>query len=345
VTYFVLYGCINLGPDYRQPDVGIDMPESYQYTPSETEALEIEDRWWQVFGDPELDRLVAEVLENNWDIKQAAARILEARARYVQVRADRFPSADIRGVWDRSKFGGTRAARGMIIDTYELSAPAIFEVDLWSRLAKASKAAWDDILREDENRHTVAQTIVGETINLYLQMEGLERRLQIADESITAFQRSLQFVETRYDRGLTSALDVRQARRILAQAEARVPDLQQQLGVTQQQMSVLLGRYPETRQTRGQPEDYYQRLQPVPPGLPSSLLLRRPDIRAAEARLKALNERVGVAKASRFPNITLTATLPGESFNRCLMPENSKPVNGRLRPATNRVWPNMPKRF
>jgi multidrug efflux system outer membrane protein len=196
----------------------------------------------------------------------------------------------------------------MTIDTYELAAPAFFEIDLWSRLAKTSKAAWDDILQEEKTRHTVAQTIVAETATLYLQMEASERRLQIAYQSIEAFRRSLQFVDTRYSRGLTSALDVRQARRILAGAESLVPVFQQQLGVIQQQLSVLLGHYPDTEPARRQPEDYYQHLEPVPPGLPSSLLLRRPDIRAAEYRLQALNERIGAAKAARFPTITLTGS-------------------------------------
>jgi multidrug efflux system outer membrane protein len=308
VTYFLLNGCINLGPDYNKPDVNVDIPEFYQYASSETKALEVGDRWWTVFGDPELDRLVEQALQNNWDIKLAAARVLESRAQYVQVRADRFPSVDAQGTWDRRRFGGARSASGQTIDTYELSAPAVFEIDLWSRLAKTSKAAWDDILKEEENRHTVAQTIVAETIRLYLQMEASERRLQIAYQSIEAFQRSLQIVNTRYSRGLSSALDIRQARRILAQAEAVVPEFRQQLGIAQQQLAVLRGHYPVTHAARSQPQDYYHRLEPVPPGLPSALLLRRPDMRAAENQLKALNERIGVAKAARFPAITLTGS-------------------------------------
>ena len=119
---------------------------------------------------------------------------------------------------------------------------------------------------EEENRRTLAQIVVAEAISLYLEMEALERRLQIAAQSIEAFRLSLQFVETRYQRGLTSVLDVRQARRVLAQAETLVPQLEQEMGITQQQLSVLRGRYPQTRPARRQPEDYYKRLAPVPPG-------------------------------------------------------------------------------
>jgi multidrug efflux system outer membrane protein len=241
-------------------------------------------------------------------LKQAAARIIEARSRYVQVSADRWPQAGFDYDWDQRRFGGVNVGRGETITTHQLIFPALFEIDLWSRLKKTSRAAWDDILVDEENRRTVAQTLVAETINLYLQIEAVERRLQIAEQSIEAFKRSLQFVETRYRRGLISVLDVRQAKRILAGAETRVPELEQQLGVNQQQLSVLLGRYPETWPARLQPEDYYRRPDPVPTGLPSTLLLRRPDIRAAEARLEALTQRIGSAKAARFPAITLTGS-------------------------------------
>ncbi len=319
--FFVLSGCINLGPDYTPPDLGIQPPESYEYAPTGTKLAVDGDRWWEVFGDSELNQLVDEVLKNNWDIKQAAARVLEARAFYVQVRSDRFPSVGISGSKDRRQISGGGRGSTTIVDTYDLSAPASFEVDLWSRLAKASRAAWEDILQEEEARRTLAQSVVAEAITLYLEME---RRLQIAAQSIEAFRLSLQFVETRYERGLTSVLDVRQARRVLAQAETLVPQFEQEMGIIQQELSVLRGRYPVTRPKRLQPEDYYKRLASVPPGLPSDLLMRRPDIRAAEEQLKALNERVGVAKAARLPTITLTAGYgwTSEDLNKLLRSEN-----------------------
>lgn len=320
----VLFGCINLGPDYRQPDLGIDTPPAYEFTPADTRSLVVGDRWWEIFGDRELNQYVAEALTNNWDIKQAAARVLEARAQYVRIRADRFPAVGVSGLRDRRHVSGGAANDGIIVDTYELAAPASFELDLWSKLKKASQAAWADILQEEEARRTIAQAVVAETISLYLEMEAVERRLQIAEQSIKAFRESLHFVETRYRRGLTSVLDVRQARRVLAQAETIVPQLDQELGIIQQQMSVLLGRYPETKAPRKQPEDYYQQLAPVPPGLPSDLLWQRPDLRAAEASLKSLNELVGVAKASRLPTITLTGSYgwSSDDLNKLLRTEN-----------------------
>jgi len=324
MAYFFLYGCINLGPDYQRPDLGIQVPESYEFEPAPKQPLEVEDSWWEIFDDRELNQLVEDALKYNWDIKQAAARILEVRARYVQVRSGRFPEVDVGGLRNRRQISGGESRNNSIVDTYELTAAASFELDLWSRLKKTSRAAWEDILREEENRRTVAQAVVAETIALYLNMEAVERRLQIAAQSIKAFRQSLEFVEIRYRRGLISVLDVRQASRVLAGAETIVPQFEQDLGIIQQQLSVLLGRYPETRAPRRQPEDYYPRLAPVPPGLPSDLLMRRPDIRAAEAQLRSLNDLVGVSKAARLPRITLTGEygVTSDDLNKLLRTEN-----------------------
>jgi multidrug efflux system outer membrane protein len=270
--------------------------------------VQVDDRWWEAFGDPKLNQLVEDVLRNNWDIRQAAANVLETRYQHYQIRADRFPNLDIDGGYDRRKTGGGRIDQGVIFSNFDIGLAVAYELDLWGRLASASEAVWNEILQAEANRHTIAQTVVAETVNRYLQIEALERRIQIADQSVEAFRNSLAFVNIRFRRGLVSALDVRQARRILAGAEARRPQLEQDLGQNQQQLAVLLGRYPVTRPARTQPEEYYNRLGPVPPGLPSELLLRRPDIRSAVAQLKALNERIGVAKARRFPTITLTGS-------------------------------------
>lgn len=327
-VFLVLSGCVKMGRDFRKPETGIPMPASYQYAPAETAVAGAEDRWWQVFRDPELDRLVDEVLKNNLDIKSAAARILELRSRLVQTRADRFPSLGFQGQAERRhqpetvympgvKTGGTS-------NTYMLSLPASFELDLWGRLARAEEGAMAELLEAEENRRTVAQSVVAETIGLYLQMESLERRIQITGQSITNYRRSLALVESRYERGLSSILDLRQARRTLAWAEANLPSLRQDLGIAQQKLAVLSGHYPKTRPPRPQPEDYFRLVAPVPPGLPSDLLLRRPDIRAAEARLRALNASVGMARASRFPNITLTGSFGYTSgeLGELLQPES-----------------------
>ncbi len=303
----VISACMRLGPDYQRPDPGVQVPDTFQHAPEA--ALELtypQDRWWQVFGDAEIDLLVNEVLQNNLDIQKAAARILEIQSQFVQTRAERFPKLGLEA--RRKRQSQTVTSYRQTTGSYTLSLPATFEWDLWGRLARTEEAARADLLYAQENRLIVAQTVVAETISLYLQMESLERRIQLLQKTIENFEKNTELVEARYTHGLTPVLDVRQARRLLAQAEAGLPPLHQIMGIVQQKMSVLLGRYPRTRPPRNQPEDYFENLAPVPPGLPSDLLLRRPDIRAAESQLKALNALVGVAKASRFPRITLTGS-------------------------------------
>ena len=323
-------GCLKLGPDFKQPEPGFEVPEAFQHAPAAESSPQIEDPWWEDFGDSELAGLVDEVLENNLDIRKATAAILEGRADYVQVRAARFPTVDIQGDARRQQqpiFGLPAGAEDMIDtknDLFTLSLPAAFELDLWGRLARAQEAARAELLGAEESRRTVVQTVVAEAITLYFRMESLERRIAITEESISSFRRSLAIVEGRYERGLTSVLDVRQARRTLAQAKAAMPALRQDLGTVQQALAVLLGRYPETRPPRPPRPDPLVQLASVPPGLPSDLLLRRPDIRAAEASIIALNALVGVAKASRFPRIALTGAFgyTSDELDRLVRPES-----------------------
>ena len=329
VTLFLgLSGCMKVGPDYHRPDIGLEIPEAYEYAPIGTVTPQPEDRWWQAYGDPELNACVDEVLKNNLDIQKATAKILELQSQFVQSRADRFPTLNMEGQAQRQKrqvIGVVPGSRFSVeTDIYTLSLPASFELDLWGRLARAEEAVRADLLQAEENRRTVAQTVVGETISLYLQIEALERRIQITNRSIQNYRHALSLVERRYERGLGSILDVRQARRTLSIAEASLPALRQDLGVAQQRMAVLLGRYPKTRPPRPQEEQYFKRLAPVPPGLPSELLLRRPDIRSAEARLKVLNAQVGVAKAGRFPRISLTGSFgyTSDELDQLVRPES-----------------------
>ena len=310
-------GCMKLGPDYTRPETGIEVPQKFHNAPPDASPVRILDRWWQVFQDPVLNQLVPEALKNNLDIKYATARVQEVRAVLAQTHADRFPTLGIKGDAQRQQYAtipGMPFYSGQKTTVYTLSIPASFELDLWGKLARAEEAALEDYLGAEESRRTVAQTVAAETVSVYFQIEALERRIQISERSIISFQRSLDFVENRYRRGLTSVLDVRQARRVLAQGESSLPSLRQELGIAQQKLAILLGRYPENHPPRVQENDYFRLPQEVPAGLPSELLMRRPDIRTAEANLKAANARVGVAFASRFPSISLTGNL-GYSSN------------------------------
>ena len=278
---FTLTGCLNLGPDYSRPDVGASVPATYQQVQQPGGELPYDDRWWLVFGDPELNQFMEDVLAHNWDIARTAARILELRALAGQARADRFPQIDID--WQNRKdvrkvpssMGGSDRER-QTASTYGLALPLFFEVDLWGRLARAEEALRADLLNAVENRRVVAQTVVAEALALYFEIESIERGLAISHQLIDNFKRNLRLVRRRYERGLASALDLRQARRILAESEAAIPNLRRDLGTRQHRLAILMGQYPLARPPRPHPDDYYQRLPEVPPGLPSDLLLRRP---------------------------------------------------------------------
>ncbi len=308
----VFGGCLNLGPDYQRPGVGDDVPFQYAQEVVAGEMVPYNDQWWRIFDKPELDVVLEKVIANNWDIRRAAGRILELRAQALIVRADRYPELDVdwrhrTEVRKVDKRGGSGKSRETF-RFYDLSLPLLHEVDLWGRLARSEEAARFDLLEAEENRIAVAQTVVAEAIRLYLEVESIERTIDITLQLIDNFRRNAIIIERRYNRGLATALDLRQARRILANAESDIPTLRRDRGNRLHQLGVLMGSYPDVPPIRQHPENYYRRLPEVPPGLPSDLLQRRPDIRVAEARLKAQNARVAEALAGRFPRISLTGS-------------------------------------
>ena len=308
---FALTGCLNLGPEYHRPDGVVPIPGAFEEAMVPGDQVTYDDKWWSIFNDPALNNYMDAVLAHNWDIERTAGRILELRALAGQTRADRYPQVDIdwrnrKDVRHIDRPGGGRERD--TFSAYDLSLPVFFEVDLWGRLARAEEAVRAELLRAEENRRAVAQTVVAEALALYFEIESIERGLAISFGLIDNFERNLRLVRRRYERGLASALDLRQARRILAESEATIPNLRRDLGTRQHRLSILMGKYPSANPPRQHPDDYYERLPEVPAGLPSDLLLRRPDIRAVEARLMALNARVAEALASRFPRITLTGS-------------------------------------
>lgn len=297
------------GPDYDRPVEQIHARETYSWQPDTAAALSAR-RWWEVFGDTTLNRLVDEAVLSNLDIRKATASVAEMRARNRQALADRLPSVSGQGSAQKQELPESNAVPGYPTTTeqYNLSLAASYEIDLWGKVSRSIEAARADLATSEESRAAMVQSVIAETATLYLQMEALERRIQIAEDLIENYGRSVATIEGRYRRGLTSVLDLKQAQRGLANARSILPQLRQELGVTQHRLSVLIGRYPEASPPRPQPEDYFARLAPVPPGLPSDLLASRPDLRAAEERLRALNARYGIAVGNLFPRISLTGS-------------------------------------
>ena len=300
------------GPDYERPEevVEFDAPDSFVQADGDTTSVLPQIRWWEVFGDTTLNRLVDEATESNLDIRRATASVAEMAAYSRKAMADRLPAVGLNGDWSRQKLPAATTAQGGstggTTDSWNLSLGASYEWDLWGKWSRAHEAARADLAGSIENRNTIIQSVIAETATLYFQIEATERRIQISEDLISNYARSVRTIEARYRRGLTSVLDLTQAQRSLANAESILPQYRQELGTLQYRLAVILGRYPKSFPPREQPEEYFRRLSPVPAGLPSDLLESRPDVRAAEERLRALNARYGVAVGNLFPRITLT---------------------------------------
>jgi len=309
-----LCGCA-IGPDYKRPPVpappafrgqAVDMPQ-----PADGKSFG-DLRWWEVFRDPELQGLIRTALVNNYDVRIATARVLEARAQVGITRADQLPqvSAAFSGGRERASANGFPPFPRNVqreSDLFELSGSLSYEVDLWGKLRRATEAARAQLLASEAARATVASTLVSDVATAYFQLRELDLQLEIATRTLASRQASLRLVRLRRDRGVASALDVRQAEVLVNTAAAAIPDTLRQIEQTENQIKLLLGESPGEI-PRGRALTEQALTVAVPPGLPSTLLERRPDIRQAEALLVAANANIGVAKALFFPQITLTAS-------------------------------------
>ncbi len=308
----VLAGC-TLGPDYRRP--GVPAPEAWRDGPSNVDPASLADlAWWELFEDEELRGLVRAALEANKDLRIAVTRVDQARAQLGVTRAAQFPQVDTGASVTTNRFSDTVPPRdqggttGLLSTTVDLT----FEVDIWGRLRRASEAARADLLATEEARHAVVMTLVSDVATAYLQLRQLDLELETTRRSVESRRGSLQLVRDRFEAGLTTALDLRQAEAELASTAAQIPDLERQIAQTENQLSILLGRNPG-RIGRGRPLTGQTSPPTVPAGLPSALLERRPDIRQVEQTLVAANARIGVAKAAFFPQIFLTGFFGVES--------------------------------
>jgi multidrug efflux system outer membrane protein len=303
---FAIAGCA-MGPNYQRPP--IPEPEAYREEfPSEESIADL--AWWEVFGDTILVDLIDMALEGNQDLAVAMARIDEARAALGIVRSDLFPRVDY--VADGSVVG-TTAEDGETSASALVALNASYQVDLWGRIRRANEAAVQELLATEEAYRGVTIALVAEVANSYLLLRDLDNRLQISEQTVEARRQTLDVVESRFNAGVVSEVDLNQAEIELLEAEISVQTFERLRAQTENALSVLLGAPPMSIQ-RGLPLDEQLLSPDVPPGLPSALLERRPDIMEAERRLHAQTARIGVAEALKFPQLTLTADL-GAQFD------------------------------
>jgi multidrug efflux system outer membrane protein len=314
----LLTGC-TMGPNYHRPP--IQTPDAFRSpTPVGPDPASLADlKWWEVFKDEQLQELERTALVQNYDLRDAVTRVDAARANLGITRSNQYPNFGADGNVSTvrlSRDGETPLppaflpSQNVTFGTATLSLLS-FELDIWGRLRRATEAARANLLGAEENRKAVVTTLVSDVASSYLSLRELDHELEISERTLATRRASLELIKQRRVGGVATLLDVRQGEQLVYTATETIPALEQQIEQTENQINLLLGKNPgEVKRGRSFTE---QQFPDVPPGLPSALLERRPDIRAAEQNLIAANAQIGAAKAAYFPQISLSGFLGGQS--------------------------------
>ena len=294
-----------VGPNYERPAVPRITSYRGQSDPAGATSASVADqRWWELFEDEALKTLIQTAIEENYDVRIAAARRLEAEALLGVADADQLPSASAQLSGQGSRVGG---ARGATSQQWSATLGASWEIDFWGKFRRASEAARADVLASEWGRRAAVQSLVAQVASSYFILRGLDELLQIADGTLAARRESLRLTVRREQSGAGSLLDIRQAEELVQLADGERITLTRQVEQQENLIATLLGRRPGPI-ARGRPLSE-QKLPPaVPAGLPSQLLERRPDIQVAEQQLVSANAQIGVAEAQRLPALSLTGS-------------------------------------
>jgi multidrug efflux system outer membrane protein len=310
-------GCA-VGPRYRRP--AVNAPPAYRgpapAAPDHHGSASSlgNEKWWQVFQDPVLQKLIRTALKQNYDVQIAAARVLQAQATFGITRANQFPSASA----GAQAFSQNNPKISSAFPAYEVNAgevdlSVIWNLDFWGKYRRETEAARDQLLATEWGRQAVITSVVSSVAADYFQLRELDLALEISQRTLASRQDSLRLIRVLVVNGSASELDQHQAEELVAAAAQQIPDLERQIQQKENAISLLLGDNPEPV-ARGLKLTEQPLPSAVPAGLPSELLDRRPDIREAEASLMAANANIGIAKAAFFPNISLTGAAGFESY-------------------------------
>ena len=316
LTVFAV-GCVS-APNVAQPELAVTVPE--RWTASETPAGAINPAWWTDFGDPGLDAAVRTALEQNYDLRAAAARLETAAADAELAGADLQPSVQLGFSGSRRKqnFIGfpIPGREGFVLSTIStnlgVSLDVSWEADLWGRLRAGSRAALADLQLAAADLRGAQLSIAGQTAKAYFAATEASQQVSLAATTVESFRTSSDQVRDRFEQGLRPSLDVRLSLSSLAGAEALLQQRRQQLDATTRQLEVLLGSY--AARTLEIPTAFPDTPAPVPAGLPADLVARRPDLVSAERQLAAETQRVLVARGDLYPRLSLTGS-SGTSSN------------------------------
>ncbi len=315
----LLTGACTVGPKYHRP--AVQTPPAFRGTAPDVQSTtdSIADvKWPAVFNDPQLTALITTALTDNYDLRIAAARVLQARAQFAIARSNIFPT--ISGSASNTAQRGSSVGsvvfvpRGTNLDVDYTSTGFNFswELDVWGRLRRLTESARAQYVATEEGRHAVITTLIGDITNNYLYLREADSELAIDRRTVEIAQRSLELTTIRRQGGVATSLDVRQAEQFLYTATAQIAASQRQIEQFENLLSLLSAKNPGPIARGKEIIDFFAP-PTIPAGLPSTLLERRPDIRQAEQQLIAANANIGAAKAQYFPQITLTGLLGVQS--------------------------------
>jgi NodT family efflux transporter outer membrane factor (OMF) lipoprotein len=317
-------GCA-VGPNYQRPAVSAPASWSAALAGGETNSAVELAAWWKNFHDAELDSLINRAVQSNLDLQIAQSRVREARAQYGIAVAGFLPTVDVSGSYARTETSHHQPVLGSIPipsyvpfenDVYQAGFDASWEIDVFGGTRRATEAARADIGASEFGRRDTLVTLLGEVARNYVDVRGYQRRLVIANENIVAQSNALAITQDRFAKGLTSDLDVQQAGTLLATTKAEIPTLQTSLQASIHRLGVLLDQQPGALLAELSTAAPIPAAPPqVPVGLPSDLMLRRPDVQRAERQLAASTANIGVAKADLFPKFFLTGVAGFESIS------------------------------
>jgi multidrug efflux system outer membrane protein len=299
-------GCM-MGPKYKRPTV--DVPQQYR-APAPQQASQASslgnEQWWQVYQDPVLTQLIHTAIAQNYDVRIAAARVLEAQAQVGITRANQLPSASVgANVFSEQNPKVTSLFPAYEENAGELNLSVIWNLDFWGKYRRQTQAARAQLLATQWGQRAVISSLVANVATAYFQLRALDSELEISKRTLASRQQSVQLTQTLESHGGASGLDVSQAEQLVYTASETIPDLERQIQQQENLLSVLLGENPQSI-PRGRTLTEQPVPQNVPAGLPSDLLERRPDVRQVEESMVAANAQIGVAKAAFFPNLSLT---------------------------------------
>ena len=306
-------GCA-VGPKYTRPAVQSPLQFRGGETPAENSSL-ADLPWWEVFSDRTLQTLIQKAVVNNYDLRVAITRIEQARQLAAEARSEFLPSVRYQGATSggRNEFAGSAVQNGGAVrGSFASLVGVAWEADLWGRIRHSNEAALASYLQTEQARRAIQLSVASETAQAWFELLGLDWQREIAMRTTESFTNTLNIFTQRLEGGIASRLDTSRAAAARASASATVSELERQIMLKENQISVLLGQNPGPILNRSTLLD-----QPLPPdvpvGLPSELLERRPDVLAAEQQVRVANAEVGIATAAFFPRIGLTSFLGGLS--------------------------------